>query len=720
MTIEYISAICGGRKTTTAIRVTENFILNRKRFIIFQPTTALNKKTDDMFSQITRMLGKVRVVNTTTGDGSETVSKRLHDLLTNPGECQVIIATMESAIRLKRRDLGGWNAIIDEVPDVFQTTAITSQTVQSHLMHQLDFLPSREQDGYLRVTIKNGQHKAVHDLYVEAQRDPALKSLAATAQALGKELKTHVSETCYQAFTSGRAKSLTFYHVLMPRTFRGYESVTMMAANFEESLLYRIWSRLGVRFRKRDGLGGVKLPSEHPRNVGEKLTIYYSWDHLSKALKTNKTTGPLFQSEYRRIVSDIFGSEEYIHTHNQDDDPHILERIGIPHFVRPKAHGLNDYRDIHNASIYAVLNMSADRVSFLNRFYGISREDIWRIQNNELIYQFACRTSLRDFSQNDDEIAPKKVFAASKDQALYLQSKFPGSKVVCVQSMAIGSLPVSTRGRKAVNSVAESGSQRQKCFRHNRKQSRIDYLTHLLGISGPSPYSNGVFPSDLRNEITLNKERIWPSSRIGNLYDTGGQRVNFNTFDAIVKWLRDCSSRNLPSKTNNSLFNLTEFQSDDDIFHDRKLCSVVGSHAILMDMDSEMNCDPVAFSNLVKRIEFVCYSTFSSSSDHLRWRAVIPLSRPVTSKEYRKIASEILKICREHGFPFDEKKKNANDIMYLPGTGKNPDAAFFEHFTGQGRQFLDVDRWMGTPASPEPMPDAIRGSCQLSDVLIAA
>jgi hypothetical protein len=79
-----------------------------------------------------------------------------------------------------------------------------------------------------------------------------------------------------------------------------------------------------------------------------------------------------------------------------------------------------------------------------------------------------------------------------------------------------------------------------------------------------------------------------------------------------------------------------------------------------------------------------------------------------------------LQICREHGFSFDNKKKNANDIMYLPGTGKNPDAAFFEHFTGQGRQFLDVDRWMGTPASPEPMPDAIRGSCQLSDVLIAA
>lgn len=709
MHIEYISAICGAGKTTAAVNFIESEISKGRRFIVFQPTTELNKKTDDLFSPLTRMLGTVKVVNTTTGDGSETVSKRLHELLNKPGECQVIIATMESAIRLKRRSFKNWHAIIDEVPDPFQITAITSRTVQSHIMNHLDFVPSKEQQGYLRVTIKYGHHEAVHDLYVAAQNDPALKTLAPTAQALAKEMKTYVSETCYQAFTSGKAKSLTFYHILRPRTLTGYDSVTMMAANFEESLLYRIWSRLGVRFRKRDGIGGVKLPSEHPRSVGENLTIYHSWDHFSKALKTDKAKGPVFQSEYRRIVSDIFSNEEYIHTHNHDDDPHLLDRIGTTHFVRPKAHGINDYRQIHNASIFAIVNMSCNRVSFLNRFYGISRDEIWNILNNELVYQFACRTSLRDWPQNGDEIAPKKVFAASKDQALYLQSKFPGSRVVSVQSTAIGSLPVSKRGMKPINSVAQSGAQRQSTFRTSRKEAKIDGLMRLLVESRTIQENDGIFHSVFSNEITLNRQERWSTAIIGNLYDKGGHLVQFDSFENIVGWLRDFGSRKLPSKTNNILFNLTEYKSDDDIFNNRTLRSVVRSHAILMDMDSDQNCDHVQFSNFIRGIEFVCYSTFSSSSDHSRWRVVIPLSRSVTSKEYRKIAGELHEICGQNGFPFDKSKKNANDFMYLPGIGQDPNAAFFEHFKGQGRQFLDVDRWLGTSASPEPVPDATRG-----------
>jgi len=73
---------------------------------------------------------------------------------------------------------------------------------------------------------------------------------------------------------------------------------------------------------------------------------------------------------------------------------------------------------------------------------------------------------------------------------------------------------------------------------------------------------------------------------------------------------------------------------------------------------------------------------------------VIPLSRPVTAVEYKKIASELLELCSDNGFPFDDKKKNANDIMFLPGIGRNPDAAFFEHVKGEGRGYLPVDFWL--------------------------
>lgn len=112
-----------------------------------------------------------------------------------------------------------------------------------------------------------------------------------------------------------------------------------------------------------------------------------------------------------------------------------------------------------------------------------------------------------------------------------------------------------------------------------------------------------------------------------------------------------------------------------------------------MDMDSEKNCDPHEFADFMSGIEFVSYSSFSSSLDRQRWRAIIPLSRPVSASEYRQIASDLLDISEENGFHFD-KKKAANDFMYLPGIGLNPDAAFFEHVAGEGRPYLDVDEWL--------------------------
>lgn len=94
-------------------------------------------------------------------------------------------------------------------------------------------------------------------------------------------------------------------------------------------------------------------------------------------------------------------------------------------------------------------------------------------------------------------------------------------------------------------------------------------------------------------------------------------------------------------------------------------------------------------------LEMVIYSSFNSSPEHRRWRVVVPFSRPVTAKEYNSVAKDILEISAAKGFEFAQKKKNANDIMYLPGIGAHPEASFFWHFRGEGRGMLDVDLWFG-------------------------
>ena len=72
----------------------------------------------------------------------------------------------------------------------------------------------------------------------------------------------------------------------------------------------------------------------------------------------------------------------------------------------------------------------------------------------------------------------------------------------------------------------------------------------------------------------------------------------------------------------------------------------------------------------------------------------MPLSRPVSVKEYKSIASDLFDLAAAMGFPFDDSKKNASDFMYLPCRGENPDASFFYHFKDEGRYPLDVDEWL--------------------------
>jgi hypothetical protein len=75
-------------------------------------------------------------------------------------------------------------------------------------------------------------------------------------------------------------------------------------------------------------------------------------------------------------------------------------------------------------------------------------------------------------------------------------------------------------------------------------------------------------------------------------------------------------------------------------------------------------------------------------------REQIPLSRAVSAKEYRAIASDLIDMADSRGFPFDRSKKNAIDFMYLPCQSADKNASFLHHFTGEGRFGLDVDHWL--------------------------
>ena len=147
-------------------------------------------------------------------------------------------------------------------------------------------------------------------------------------------------------------------------------------------------------------------------------------------------------------------------------------------------------------------------------------------------------------------------------------------------------------------------------------------------------------------------------------------------------------------KRDNILINTTRFSECNGVLR-RRLSDVDVSFALWLDNDDKDTRTAMEFADLVSGTELLVYSSFRSSVEMPRWRAVIPFSRPVTQKEYNQIAKDIHAIGKEHGFIFDARKKQPNDFMYLPCVGQNPDAFLFEHIAGVNRNPLDVDAWMG-------------------------
>lgn len=697
--INYICAICGGRKTTAAIAHVIAGIKSNQKFIIFQPTTELNGSTFERFDPALRQNGTVRVINSQNVPQGQTVTGVLNQVLKSPGKCRVIICTFEAAVRLKRRRCRSWNAIVDEVPEAFTVTSIQSRRVATDLLGLLDFKACEHED-YLKVTIQKGKANALRKLVQDSMTDTALKALEQTAQSLMKDQSTYVSKSVYDTFINANGASIGFYHIMRPGVFSHYKSTTMMAANFEESILYRVWKgKYGVRFKSQTGFSGSSgsLPTQHDRSVGEKLDIYYLMDHYSMQRKKDTNVLKVVQDESRRAIEQIFAGNDFIYTQNSGDNRGSLNGVSGTHFVLPKAHGSNEYRDVNCVAVLGIFNLSADRVGFLKKICGIPEEVSWNTLNKEYAYQFACRSSLRDVPSAQSSIQPKKVIVLVKSMADYLHEKFPGSRVHKFQSDKIDALEVVPRGRKASSGEVQSDAARKQKSRMKLKKENLEKNLELLKCRREPRSDLMNLDQEKCHVITLrDKEcdiREWSFALMGNVKEIRPKNETCDSFSTIVEVLRNWSENVIGKKEENILFNCTKFTSENGVCLGRRLKDVITSDAILMDMDSEKNCDPDEFAGFMSGIEFVSYSSFSSSLERRRWRVIIPLSRPVSASEYRQIASDLLAISGEHGFPFD-KKKAANDFMYLPGIGLNPDAAFFKHVKGEGRGYLPVDFWL--------------------------
>ena len=695
--IYFIDAHCGSGKTEAAlkhVKLREKF---REKFLIIQPTTDLIDATAERLRNMSYD-GSIETITYKTHNGH--VTKAIHNFLNDTArfEWGVLFITFESWRRVDRRNMKDWHVIVDEAPTVFDVSSIGSKAFHHILTEHIDLIDLDDRD-YSQVIIKNGSKNHLGRLLKDSRTDPGLAMFTKTIDYLLSGFQTKVCPIAYQRLLDRENVTVHFYHVARPRVLSGFRSVTIMSANFTETMFYKIWCTFGVRFVQRQGFRHNPLSPTHPKEIGEALNIYYLTEDWSKYRKMSTDHREVYESEFKRAVVDLFAGEPFVYTLNRFDDPRLFEGFSGARYVPPYPHGLNSYRDYHNIAIYAHFNLSNDRVRFLRKEFGVSSDEVWDLINRQNYYQIVSRISLREKAYPFFDVHPKKVIAMDRDMAFYLQTKFPGSRVHKFQSDLIDSLPEKKRGRKPIRGTATSNAER---IRNHRAKKQSADLARKLKLLGAMP--NIEKSSEMRNENTLidkiqyiskdDLEEVWSCSMIGSIYSKFVESGTLQGMDEFVAFMEQQSHRVLSDKEKeNILINTTKFHERDGVLR-RRLDDVVVSFALWLDNDDKDTRTAMEFADLVSSTELLVYSSFRSSLEVPRWRAVIPFSRPVTQKEYNQIAKDIHAIGKEHGFLFDACKKQPNDFMYLPCVGQNPDAFLFEHMAGTNRRPLDVDVWM--------------------------
>ena len=160
-----------------------------------------------------------------------------------------------------------------------------------------------------------------------------------------------------------RRKLLAFAH-LKPSLLDGFASATIMGACLTQSVLYQLWSAMGVEFRPHKPITKRLRYTEHTN--GHLLTILYATEEdWSKNFRDKMIDGALtVHDRVVQRVAETFSGVEFVWMGNKDTPDNIFNGRGYR--LPNSPHGLNPYQHLHHAVILSALNPPPAHFAFLD------------------------------------------------------------------------------------------------------------------------------------------------------------------------------------------------------------------------------------------------------------------------------------------------------------------------------------------------------------------
>lgn len=417
-----VSAPAGSGKTYALVEHAIALAQNGQKVLIAQPSKALIDQTERDIRAKANGLTLNKIVSSGSATRSSVVTKVLDTMkASQPGAGEILLISQQALGRLPNAYRQFWTLFVDEVPGAFQR-------------HEMNIAKSHK---YITEHLTLGEAITGQIMVVEPHDVGALRELAAnkssdralalfkllTDDILNEDKVVCVNADAYASLVSddGKRKSLDFLSFQRSEYVKGFASVTVLGANFDETELYKIWEKLDNITWKPHPVITSNLRYQTHTN-GSRLTIKYvidgNWSQNHAAKLLNDKT--VLDSVCAVMEAEL--GQEFLWQANKKHDYLFEYGDRLPQV----AHGINrhSYQNKHGVALVKAINHSSGPAAFLKEI-GLTQEELKVTLQYQNEYQAMMRCSLR----NPQATEPVTVCVVSEGSARWIAKHFPGCTV---------------------------------------------------------------------------------------------------------------------------------------------------------------------------------------------------------------------------------------------------------------------------------------------------
>lgn len=722
MYIHYISALAGAGKTYAMLQEAHALALNGENVLFLQPTKELCNQSLRDLKGFPPVDYKVIHGDTVEGPVGE-LSKFSIEGFPSGG---IAFSTHEAFLRTKF--FAGkvpWLLIIDE--EIKPIIPFQSQVAQTH-HHITKYVNLQSMEGVYRRGFVTSDTELRALAEGRIGDDAVSEKLGPLANCLlSSHWDTFFHGEQFQKLVSGSGRAMTTFSILKPSLVKGFTSVTIAGAFFEETLLYKLWSKQGVKFVKSPLQGGLE-DSQHENS--SLITIYDAIDDDWSSTLRKKENGRIFNEIVKSIKKGTQqGGKGLLWAANECvPDTLFQPENRLPH----SPHGLNNYQHFDDVAFLSARLPTPAQFKFLEE-QGIASEEVRTWSYYHSIYQAVLRGSIRDPKNRN----PKRIFVVDRGAREWLRKPFP--KAICGRlKSSIGNAPL--KGKPGRKGTGATGAERTAACR--QRAWVADQEDAKRRIPGLVPTVLGIADNECNGKTLLGENvtlqffgSVWPERRskklVGNVW--------LETESEFIEQLKECLDNAIPDKHDNLLISPSLF---DPTLHPTKvrgLENVAYTRGLFFDFeDGDLTFD--RFAEINSELEMYGWNSFNSTKQKPRFRVYIPTCTVSSAEEYRTISREIVARVVDAGYPnkkhddplpglkahgIDLGKLHAASMFYLPCKASDPEAIFFKAYEGEGRKSLVPDEWLEKARlreaqKPKPASSAPRPSKRVNPTKVKA